>query len=138
MNLIDNGPLGAEVDAYAATCEELDLAWLANTPLVKGILMGKFTADSRLTDDDVHRRWDFRDGPQAAQLRALARVRGALKAGGRSLAQAALAWIWARSDRTIPIPGFKTVAQIEELAGAAQFGPLSGERMAEIQSALGG
>ncbi len=33
--------------------------------------------------------------------------------------------IWACSDRTIPIPGFKTVKQIEENCAAMQFGPLT-------------
>ena len=38
--------------------------------------------------------------------------------------QGALAWIWARSPVAIPIPGFRTVAQIEENAGAMAGGPL--------------
>jgi len=40
------------------------------------------------------------------------------------LAQGALAWIWGRSERTIPIPGFKNVRQAEENARAMAFGPL--------------
>ena len=39
--------------------------------------------------------------------------------------QGALGWLWARSEATIPIPGFKTVAQVEENAAALHFGPLS-------------
>ena len=46
-------------------------------------------------------------------------------------------WIWARSERTIPIPGFRTVAQIEENTAAMQFGPLSAEQMREIDILLG-
>jgi aryl-alcohol dehydrogenase-like predicted oxidoreductase len=30
----------------------------------------------------------------------------------RTQAQIALAWIWTRSHRTIPIPGFKSTAQV--------------------------
>ena len=51
--------------------------------------------------------------------------------------QGALGWIWARSQRTIPIPGFKTVAQVEENAGALAHGPLSADRMREIDALLG-
>ena len=51
-------------------------------------------------------------------------------------AQAALGWLWARSDNTIPIPGFKTVKQVEENVGAAEFGPLTAEQMKEIDKVL--
>ena len=55
-----------------------------------------------------------------------------LTANGHTLTQGALAWLWARSDVTIPIPGFKTVAQVEENVGAMELGPLSADQMAEI------
>jgi hypothetical protein len=45
-----------------------------------------------------------------------------LTSNGRTLAQGALAWIWGRSERTIPIPGFKNVQQAEENARALAFG----------------
>jgi aryl-alcohol dehydrogenase-like predicted oxidoreductase len=32
----------------------------------------------------------------------------------------ALAWLWARSQQTLPIPGFKTIAQVEENCVALQ------------------
>ena len=57
--------------------------------------------------------------------------------GGRSLTQGALGWLWARSPATLPIPGFKTVAQVEENAGAIRFGPLSAPQMARIDALLG-
>ena len=59
-----------------------------------------------------------------------------LKSGGRAVAQGALAWIWARSEQTLPIPGFRTVAQVEENCGALQFGSLIAEQMKEIEILL--
>ena len=57
----------------------------------------------------------FKDGkPTQAWLNALESIREVLTSQGRTLAQGALAWIWARSEKTIPIPGFKTVEQVEE------------------------
>jgi aryl-alcohol dehydrogenase-like predicted oxidoreductase len=56
---------------------------------------------------------------------------------GRTLAQGALAWIWARSPRTVPIPGFKTVAQVEENCGALDAGPLTVDQLVEIDGILG-
>ena len=80
-------------------------------------------------DPDGRPRRDFLDRLDA--------IREALTADGRTLVQGALGWIWARSERTIPIPGFKTVAQVEENAGALAHGPLSADRMREIDALLG-
>ena len=63
-------------------------------------------------------------------------VREALTSDGRTLAQGALGWLWARSPRTVPIPGFRSVAQAEENAGAIAQGPLPAARMEEIEALL--
>lgn len=60
-------------------------------------------------------------------------MREILRSGGRTLAQGALAWIWRKSNKTIPIPGFKTVKQAIENANALNFGPLSSDQMQEIE-----
>ena len=44
---------------------------------------------------------------------------------------------WARSENTIPIPGFKTVKQVEDNAGAMRFGPLTADQMKEVDTILG-
>jgi aryl-alcohol dehydrogenase-like predicted oxidoreductase len=56
--------------------------------------------------------------------------------GGRTLTQGALAWIWGRSKRPIPIPGFRTPAQVEENCSAMAFGPLGPAHMQEIDALL--
>ena len=61
-----------------------------------------------------HRNW----------LARLDAVREVLASGGRTLAQGALGWLLARSPRTVPIPGIRTVAQAEQNAGALRLGPL--------------
>lgn len=65
------------------------------------------------------------------------KLRAVLTSDGCRLAQGALGWLRARSERTIPIPGFKTVEQVEENAGALQFGPLTSIQMQEIDRILG-
>jgi aryl-alcohol dehydrogenase-like predicted oxidoreductase len=124
-------------------CEQFDLASVNNAPLASGLLSGKYTADSVLPAND-HRsagfEWAvyFNNGrPNPEFLQKLAAVREILTSDGRTLAQGALAWIWARSNRTIPIPGFKTVAQVEENCGALQFDPLTPQQMDEIKGLLG-
>jgi aryl-alcohol dehydrogenase-like predicted oxidoreductase len=42
----------------------------------------------------------------------------------------------ARNGHAIPIPGFRTTAQVEENAAAMAFGPLSTARMTEIARLL--
>jgi aryl-alcohol dehydrogenase-like predicted oxidoreductase len=50
------------------------------------------------------------------------------------MAQGALAYIWALDDRMVPIPGFKSVQQVRENAGAMDFGPLTDAQVKDIQS----
>ena len=79
----------------------------------------------------------FTDGvPDPVFLRRVAAVREVLTSGGRTLAQGALAWFWGKSPVLIPIPGFRTVAQVEENVGALAHGPLSQAQVAEIAKLL--
>jgi aryl-alcohol dehydrogenase-like predicted oxidoreductase len=43
---------------------------------------------------------------------------------------------WARSPRTVPIPGFRSVAQVEENARALERGPLSEAQLSEVAELL--
>ncbi len=70
-------------------------------------------------------------------LKAVADLREVLTSGGRTLVQGALAWLWGASEATIPIPGFKSAAQVKENAGAMEFGPLSAAQMQEVDRILG-
>ena len=127
-------------------CEEKNLASINRGPLAMGLLTGKYTEESKLPDDDVrsilHHIPDeyhifFAEGkPVKELLDKLDAIREILKSNGRTLTQGALAWLWARSKITIPIPGFKTVKQVEENAGAMQFGLLTGDQMKEIDNLL--
>ncbi len=131
-------------DAEAiAACEAHGFACLNNSPLAMGFLSGKFSRETRFGQDDVRASafdWTeyFEDGkPKPEFLARMARVRDVLTSGGRNAAQGALAWLWAKSDVNIPIPGFKTLAQAEENARAMAFGPLSAEQLRQIDEALG-
>jgi aryl-alcohol dehydrogenase-like predicted oxidoreductase len=122
-------------------CEEQNLASINRGPLGMGLLTGKFAPDSTFASDDVrkHAEWHpgFKDGkPTQNWLDALASIREVLTSGGRTLAQGALAWIWGKSPQTVPIPGFKTVQQVEENCHALDFGPLSPGQMQEIEQIL--
>ena len=119
--------------ALLALCETQELASVNYAPLAMGLLSGKYNADAQFPPNDVRRSWDLKHGAKADHLLAQVRdLRDVLTSNGRTVAQGALAWIWARSDRTIPIPGFKTVQQVEEHVDALRFGPLTADQMQQI------
>ncbi len=125
-----------------ALCERINLASLNRGPLGMGLLTGKFTPNSSFSPDDVRHQvsWHpaFKNGkPTPEWLNALDSIREVLTSQGRTLAQGALAWLWACSPQTIPIPGFRTVKQVEENCKAMQFGPLTPDQMKEINALLG-
>ncbi|GAA1561291.1 aldo/keto reductase [Kribbella hippodromi] len=127
---------------FFALCEREDLASINRTPLAMGLL-GRRDTSRPATGADIRTlppSWlrYFADGgvPAPEWWEKVSAIREVLQSDGRTLAQGALAWLWARSPRTVPIPGFRTVAQAEENAQAATFGPLQPAHLAEINSLL--
>jgi aryl-alcohol dehydrogenase-like predicted oxidoreductase len=135
MNMFSMWADAPEVLAY---CDAFDLALIANGPLGKGLLTGKLTETTRFSAGDLrHQRgWNLQDGPLAKARTVVEQLRDILTSDGRTLAQAALGALWARSERIIPIPGFKTVAQVRENAGALQYGPLSPQQMRAVEEVV--
>jgi aryl-alcohol dehydrogenase-like predicted oxidoreductase len=64
-------------------------------------------------------------------------VRDILTGHGRTVAQGAIASIWSRHKRSIPLPGFRNSAHVEDNAGALDHGPLEPDECAAIEVALG-
>jgi aryl-alcohol dehydrogenase-like predicted oxidoreductase len=128
--------------ALIKTIETHKLLSIARGPLAMGLLTGKYDARSVLPRDDIRSNtmsWlaYFKSGKVAPGfIDRLDAVRDLLTSDGRTLAQGALAWLWARSPRTLPIPGFRSVAQVEENCGALPKGPLPQSVMAEIESVI--
>ena len=122
------------------TCQENHLASLARGPLAMGLLSGKYTLRDQIELQDIRQSqlsWNYFNGERMpGLLRQLDAVREILTSDGRTLVQGALGWLWARSSQIIPIPGFKTVKQVEENVKAMRFGPLSEQQMAEIEKLL--
>ncbi|MGX5209384.1 aldo/keto reductase [Streptomyces violaceus] len=138
LNLLQDAP------DMLRLCEERGLASINRSPLAMGLLAGKRRARQPLESGDIRSRppaWlqGFGDGSGADPewLARVEAVRSILNSEGRTLAQGALAWLWARSPATVPIPGFRSVAQAEENAGAMAKGALTGEQLAEIDRLLG-
>jgi aryl-alcohol dehydrogenase-like predicted oxidoreductase len=142
------GVLEQELNVFTGNTEVLAFAERENlgninrAPLGMGVLTGKIKPETTFGEGDIRRTVDWFPGIKNGRanqewLDSLASIREILTSGGRTLAQGALAWIWGRSPNTVPIPGFRTVAQVVENAKAMEFGPLTSEQMSEIDRILG-
>ena len=138
LNVLDDNP------AIVDICEKHNLAAINRGPLAMGLLTGKYVAGVKPSIDDVRGEkspeWMkyFKQGqPNPEFMQKVNAVREILTSGGRTLSQGALAWLWGRSEKTIPIPGFRTVKQVEENARAMAFGALTADQMQEINLILG-
>jgi aryl-alcohol dehydrogenase-like predicted oxidoreductase len=117
-----------------SVCAEFDLAGINKDPLNKGILTGKFTSTSTFPENDIRSRADFAAEEMIKRLKLVDELREILTSNGRTMAQGALAYIWALDERMVPIPGFKSVKQVQDNAGALDFGPLTEAQVAEVQA----
>ncbi len=119
-------------------CADLNLGVMVRRPLGMGLLTGKLQAGHQFATNDMRTRfkWNLETGKQAAQLGQLEKIKELLCTGGRTLAQGALAWLWAFHPSLVPIPGFKTVTQVEENVSAMQFGVFPPEVMLEIETLM--
>lgn len=131
INVIQDSP------EIIAVCDELNLATIIRGPLGMGLLTGKYDKSAKWAANDVRTASWFQDHWFENILDNLEAIREILTSDGRTLAQGALAWLWARSPHTLPIPGVRTVAQVEENAGAMKFGALRADQMAQIEALLG-
>jgi len=137
LNVLDDNSEVIEI------CERHNLAAINRGPLAMGLLTGKYVAGVKPSIDDVRGEkspeWMkyFKDGQANPEfMQKVEAVREILTSGGRTLSQGALAWLWGRSEMTLPIPGFRTVKQVEENSRAMQFGPLTPAQMQEIEQIL--
>jgi len=137
LNVLDDNP------AMIAFCEQHNLAAINRGPLAMGLLTGKYTPETEIATDDVRGEkspdWMkyFTDGkPNPEWMGKRDAILEILTSQGRTVTQGALAWLWARTPQTIPIPGFRTVEQVEENAGAMEFDPLTPEEMDQIEVIL--
>jgi aryl-alcohol dehydrogenase-like predicted oxidoreductase len=121
------------------TCRELGIGFVPYSPLGRGFLAGRFTAESdveELADDDFRRRNPrFIGGNLEANQRIVAKVRALADEKGVTPAQLALAWVLAQGDDIVPIPGTKRRSYLEQNAAAVEV-ELTGDDLARIAAEL--
>lgn len=129
LNVFNDNP------AMLDLCQEQDLASLNRVPLLMGLLTGRWSPQTKLEQGDPRAQW-FEQEKFHKLLACTEKIGPYLTCDGRSYVQGALGWIWARSPLTIPLPGFHTMEQIQELVKAQQFGPLPQDMMQVIAEQL--
>lgn len=133
MNLFFDAPSMMKV------VERFELCSFNRSPLAMGLLTGKFNDGASIRPGDVrlnsfHWMDYFKDGQVVPDfIERMEAVRSLLTVGGRSLAQGALGWLWAKSPATFPIPGARTPEQALHNAQALEYGPLPDHVMDEIE-----
>jgi aryl-alcohol dehydrogenase-like predicted oxidoreductase len=127
-SLLDRG-IEAEI---LPTCRRENVGVIVYSPMGRGLLSGKITADHQFPEND-HRRAGRFFQPEARKkaLAALERARPMAEKYGVSLANLAVAWTLATPGVTAAIVGARTPEQARENARAASV-QLSGEDHAEL------
>jgi aryl-alcohol dehydrogenase-like predicted oxidoreductase len=118
------------------TCRELGIGFVPYSPLGRGFLAGRFTSPEELDADDFRRTGPrFTGDNLEANLTLAAKVREIAAEKGVTPAQLAIAWVLARGDDLVPIPGTKRRAYLEQNADAVDV-ELTAEDLARIDAEL--
>ncbi|MDX9874300.1 MAG: aldo/keto reductase [Spongiibacteraceae bacterium] len=101
--------------AVLDACRELGTAFVAFSPLARGFLAGSAGEAGTLAEKDIRRAMPrFQGDNFAANQKLLESYRAVARDVGCSEAQLALAWLLARGDHILPIPGTTQIAHLEE------------------------
>ena len=119
------------------TVRELGIGFVPYSPLGRGFLTGAITKKSDLSAGDA--RWQryprFADENFDKNQALVDRVRAIAERTGVTPGQLSLAWVLAKGEDLVPIPGTKRRKYLEENAAAADI-KLSPAEVAELEAAV--
>ena len=122
-----------EYGTLAAT-KKLGIGFVPYSPLGRGFLTGAIKSPDDFAPDDYRRASPRFQGENFRKNLALvAKVETLAKDKGCTAAQLALAWVLARGEYLVPIPGTKRIATLEENLGALNVA-LNKSEIAEIDA----
>jgi aryl-alcohol dehydrogenase-like predicted oxidoreductase len=122
-------------DDVLVAARRLGVGIVPYSPLGRGFLAGAVST-ATLTHDDLRHNDPRFQGDHARQNRALVEELTLLAAElGATPGQLALAWLLAKGDDVVPIPGTKRADRVEENAAAAGLA-LSSEALERLEAAV--
>jgi aryl-alcohol dehydrogenase-like predicted oxidoreductase len=111
-----------ETNGVLATIRELGIALVAYSPIGRGVLTGKIKSANDFAADDFRRTVPRYQGANLAHnLTIVERIAVIAHDAGVTPAQLALAWVLAKGEDIVPIPGTKRVKYAEENCAAADI-----------------
>jgi aryl-alcohol dehydrogenase-like predicted oxidoreductase len=117
-------------------CAELGIGFVPFSPLGRGFLSGTVTGTAELPANDFRRTLPrFQDEHVQSNLALVNRLEAIAAGKGVTPTQLALAWILAKRDDIVPIPGTKRRTYLESNAAAADL-ELTGEEIADLEAAF--
>jgi aryl-alcohol dehydrogenase-like predicted oxidoreductase len=118
------------------TLEELGIGFVPFSPLGKGFLTGKINENTSFTKDDFRNIVPrFSQEARKANQGLVQQIEAIAASKGSTPAQIALAWLLARKQWIVPIPGTTKRHRLEENLGAANV-DLTKEDLKIIESAI--
>jgi aryl-alcohol dehydrogenase-like predicted oxidoreductase len=123
-----------ENNGVLATCRELGIGFVPFSPLGRGFLTGRFKAMADVPEDDVRRTYPrFQPGNFESNMALVRKLEELAAEKHCTPAQLALAWLLAKGEEIVPIPGSKRRLRVEENVGAADVS-LSAEDVAMLDA----
>jgi len=117
------------------TLEELGIGFVPFSPLGKGFLTGKITADTKFESTDFRSTVPRFNAENRQSNQALVDLLGRFAEQKKvTSAQIALSWLLAKKPWIVPIPGTTKLARLEENLGAADI-ELTAEDLRAIEAA---
>ncbi|WP_409182343.1 aldo/keto reductase [Amycolatopsis sp. VS8301801F10] len=99
----------------APACRELGIGIVPFSPLGRGFLTGRYRTTETMADNDVRRYQPrFAEGNLDRNLAIVAKLEELAAAKGVTTGQLALAWVQARGEDVVPIPGTRRKQYLEE------------------------
>ena len=123
-------------DDILPSCRELGIGLVAYSPLGRGFLSGAIRSPEDLAEDDWRRMNPrFQGAAFENNLELVRRIEDLAEQKGCTPAQLALAWVLARGDDVVAIPGTRRVERLDENAAAVDL-TLTGDELAEIDEVI--
>jgi aryl-alcohol dehydrogenase-like predicted oxidoreductase len=123
-------------DEVLPTLRELGIGLVAYSPLGRGFLTGQIRSLDDLPDDDWRRSNPrFQEDALRENLKLADLVTEIAERVQVTAAQVAIAWVLAKGDDIVPIPGTKSPRRLEENAAAVDV-TLSDSELSELDEAV--